>query len=156
MCIRDRDITAEQLDRTFQYRIPEMLAGTIRTGMQVEIPFGNGGKIRKGYVIGLTDQPAVAENRMKEIRGIAAGGVGAESRLIALAGWIRENYGSTMIQALKTVLPVKEKIRAREEKTLTLLLSEEKAKEQLDFYRKKHQTARERLLGCLLYTSRCV
>lgn len=144
------DITAEQLDRTFQYRIPETLAGTIRTGMQVEIPFGNGGKIRKGYVIGLTDQPAVAENRMKEIRGIAAGGVGAESRLIALAGWIRENYGSTMIQALKTVLPVKEKIRAREEKTLTLLLSEEKAKEQLDFYRKKHQSARERLLGELM------
>ena len=148
------DITAEQLDRTFQYRIPEMLAGTIRTGMQVEIPFGNGGKIRKGYVIGLTDQPAVAENRMKEIRGIAAGGVGAESRLIALAGWIRENYGSTMIQALKTVLPVKEKIRAREEKTLTLLLSEEKAKEQLDFYRKKHQTARERLLGELMAEKR--
>ena len=148
------DITAEQLDRTFQYRIPETLAGTIRTGMQVEIPFGNGGKIRKGYVIGLTDQPAVAENRMKEIRGIAAGGVGAESRLIALAGWIRENYGSTMIQALKTVLPVKEKIRAREEKTLTLLLSEEKAKEQLDFYRKKHQTARERLLGELMAEKR--
>ena len=38
------DITAEQLDRTFQYRIPETLAGTIRTGMQVEIPFGNGGR----------------------------------------------------------------------------------------------------------------
>ena len=113
-------------------------------------PLWKRGEDPKGYVIGLTDQPAVAENRMKEIRGVAAGGVGAESRLIALAGWIRENYGSTMIQALKTVLPVKEKIRAREEKTLTLLLSEEKAKEQLDFYRKKHQSARERLLGELM------
>lgn len=36
-----------------------------------------------------------------------------ESRLIALAAWMKETYGSTMIQAFKTVLPVKDKIRAK-------------------------------------------
>ena len=39
--------------------------------------------------------------KMKEIRGIVQGGTGAEDKMIALAAWIRKNYGSTMIQALK-------------------------------------------------------
>lgn len=41
-----------------------------------------------------------------------------ESRLIALAAWMKETYGSTMIQALKTVLPVKDKVRAKEKADL--------------------------------------
>ena len=30
-------------------------------------------------------------------------------KLVALAAWMKEHYGGTMIQALKTVLPVKKK-----------------------------------------------
>ena len=41
-----------------------------------------------------------------------------ESRLIALAAWMKETYGSTMIQALKTVLPVKDKVRAKEKRLI--------------------------------------
>ncbi len=144
------DITAEQLDRTFQYKVPPRLQQELQVGMQVEVPFGNGSRVRKGYVIRLTDRAAIPEERMKEIQGISPGGVSVESRLIALAEWIRENYGSTMIQALKTVLPVKEKIRAKEERTVALLLGEEEAREKLAFYQKKHQQARERLLEKLL------
>ena len=106
------DITAEQLDRTFQYKVPVHLQQELQVGMQVEVPFGNGGRVRKGYLIGFTDQAAIPEERMKEILGVSRDGVGVESRLIALAEWIRENYGSTNIQALKTVLPVKDKVRA--------------------------------------------
>lgn len=144
------DITAEQLDRTFQYKVPVHLQQELQVGMQVEVPFGNGGRVRKGYLIGFTDQAAIPEERMKEILGVSRDGVGVESRLIALAEWIRKNYGSTTIQALKTVLPVKEKVRAKEERTIVLLLGEEEAREKLDFYRKKHQQARERLLKKLL------
>ena len=102
-------------------------------------------------MIGLTDQPAVAENRMKEVQGDCRRGRGGRIPSDRTGGLDQGKLWSPpVIQALKTVLPVKEKIRAREEKTLTLLLSEEKAKEQLDFHRKKHQSARERLLGELM------
>ena len=37
------DISLEKLDRTFQYRVPEELQGILKEGMQVRIPFGNGG-----------------------------------------------------------------------------------------------------------------
>ena len=48
-----------------------------------------------------------------------------ESRLIALAAWMKENYGSTMIQALKTVIPVKKQVQKKEIRHLCLGISKE-------------------------------
>ena len=144
------DITHEKLDRIFQYLIPEKLRGILSVGMVVRVPFGNGSRMIKGYVIGLTDHPEYAPEKMKEIQESVTESSPVESRLIALAGWMRDYYGSTMIQALKTVLPVKQKIRPKEKKSLRLLMERKEAAERLSFYRKKHQTARARLLEALL------
>ena len=37
------DITSEKLDRSFQYLVPQHLEGRLQPGMQVQVPFGNGG-----------------------------------------------------------------------------------------------------------------
>lgn len=50
-----------------------------------------------------------------------------------------------MNQALKTVLPVKEKVRQKEKKTVRLAVSKEKAAEYLALYEKKNAVARVRL-----------
>lgn len=73
---------------------------------------------------------------MKEIRGVETGSNSIESRLIALAAWMREQYGATMIQALKTVLPVKQKMKQKEERWIRLLLEKEEAENQLELCRK--------------------
>ena len=73
-----------------------------------------------------------------------------EGKLIALAAWMRDYYGSTMIQALKAVLPVKQKVTQREQKQIRLLLKKEEAQEMLALFEKKNQKARARLLGALL------
>lgn len=142
------DISNEKLDKTFVYRIPPALAPEISVGVRVRIPFGN----RKitGYVVELGDETEYDPSRIREIAGIVAGSVPIESQLIALAGWMRRNYGGTMNQALKTVIPVKEKKRAVEKKTVCLALSETAAKSQLAEYTRKHHTARARLLEALL------
>ena len=65
---------------------------------------------------------SMEEDKIKEILSIVKGGVLIESQMIALAGWMRENYGGTMNHALKTVLPVKEKNegkRTENDKTCT-------------------------------------
>ena len=54
-----------------------------------------------------------------------------EAKLTALAAWMKANYGGTMIQALKTVLPIRHKENARVKKRLRLLLDEETGKRQL-------------------------
>ena len=108
------DISVEKLDKTFQYRIPEELQGKISTGMQVQVPFGMGNRTIKGYVTGVTDVPDYPVEKIKPVTGLVDGAVSAESELIALAAWMKEFYGSTMNQALKTVLPVKQKMKQKE------------------------------------------
>lgn len=144
------DITSEKLDRVFQYRVPETLQGSLEPGMVVEIPFGAGNRKIKGYVTGISHHAELAPEKIKEIDRVVAGGGSAEARLIGLAAWIRDRYGSTMIQALKIVLPVKQKVREKEKKTLYLELDPEAGREKLEFFKKKHQTARARLLEALL------
>ena len=144
------DISSEKLDRSFQYRVPEELEKEIKVGMVVSIPFGNGNQLRKGYVTGLTREPKVDPARLKNICGISSAEETTESRLIALAAWMRENYGSTMIQALKTVLPIQEKMKAKEKRYLCLKISREEAEKLLEELGKTRFKARTRLLRELL------
>lgn len=148
------DITNEKLDRIFQYSIPEKLKGKLRVGEEVLVPFGKGNKERRGYIIGFSEQPGYAPDRIKQILSVSETGIGIEAKLVALAAWMKENYGGTMIQALKTVLPIKKKEHTLEKKTLSLLLDREKALEKLGDYKKKNQKARARLLEALLETPR--
>lgn len=149
------DITSERLDRTFQYRIPDSLEGKLQVGMVVSVPFGKGNREIDGYVIGITDTPQFDENRLKCIHSIKSDEKTTESSLIVLAEWMRERYGSTMIQALKTVFPVKEKVRQCSQDTLVLNITKEEAKIQLKELERKKYHARARLLrelierGCL-------
>ena len=146
------DISHEKVDRTFQYRIPEILEGRLDVGMQVEIPFGLGNHLRKGYVVDITGTAEYDTDKIKEVAGIVTGSVSAESQLIQLAWWMKERYGSTMNQALKTVLPVKQKVKAREEKNIRCLLESGKLEQEIAQAHKKGYKARERLLRALAET----
>lgn len=144
------DITSEKLDRTFQYLVPESMEQSLKPGMQVKVPFGNGGRTIRGYVIQITDRPSFEVERMKEILEVEDNGNSIESKLISLAAWMRAQYGAAMIQALKTVLPVKQKMKQREERWITLKITREEAGKQLEIYKKKHHVARQRILEAVL------
>ena len=142
------DISLDKLDKTFQYLIPEELKDTIREGMQVEVPFGN--RSLAGFVMELTDEAEFDESKLKPVTSLKEDGVAIESQLIALAAWIRRNYGGTMNQALKTVLPIKQKSKAVEQRSVRLLISKKEAQEYLALFEAKHNTAKARLLRELI------
>lgn len=145
------DISHEKLDKVFQYRIPEELAARLVIGMQVQVPFGGGNVLRTGYVVDITDQTDYDEDKIKDIAKIVEQSVPIESQLIALAAWMRRNYGGTMNQALKTVIPVKHKERLRQKRTVTLALTDAvEAKNLLAELTRRHRRARARLLEALL------
>lgn len=146
------DISMEKLDKTFQYRIPEKLTDVLAVGMQVVVPFGNGTRTLTGYVVELTDTCEFDPLRTKEIREISREGVSLEGQLISLAQWMRNTYGATMNQALKTVLPVRKKVREKTRKRLVRTISTEEAENYLELFERKHQTARYRLLAALMDT----
>ncbi|MCI8660466.1 MAG: primosomal protein N' [Lachnospiraceae bacterium] len=112
------DISHENVDRIFQYRIPQKMLEEIRAGSQVCVPFGSGNRIRKGYVVDITEKAEFDPSRIKEITSLAEGSVTVDTRLIELAWWMKEQYGSTMNQALKTVIPVKKRVKARNKKVV--------------------------------------
>ncbi|MFR1728883.1 MAG: primosomal protein N', partial [[Clostridium] hylemonae] len=128
------DITHEKLDRVFCYRVPEQLTGALEVGTEVIVPFGRGNRETRGYVVGFSEKTDYELSRVKEIIRAADESVAIESRLVALAAWMHEHYGGTMIQALKTVLPIKRKEQPREKRRVRLLLDEEEGKKQLDVY----------------------
>ena len=142
------DISHEKLDKTFQYRVPDELEDVIKIGVAVDVPFGN--RQISGYVVELTDEAEFDVNKIKPIIGIKAQSVAIESQLIELAGWIKDNYGSTMNQALKTVIPIKKETKAVCRRNLHLAISEKDAMQKLAFFEDKHQTARARLLRELI------
>ena len=142
------DISHEKLDKTFQYRIPPEIKDEITEGMQVIVPFGN--RTIKGYVIELTDKAEFDTAKLKDIKAVDNNAMQIESQFIALAAWMRKNYGGTMNQALKTVIPIKQKTAAKEKRILVLAADEKTAEEQLAEFRRKHNVARARLLEALI------
>lgn len=142
------DISHEKLDKTFQYLIPEELQEEVSPGVMVEIPFGY--RNITGYVVEVTDEAEFEVSKLKPLQAVKKGSVPIESQLIALAAWMRRNYGGTMNQALKTVIPVKQQTKAIERKTLCLLLSREEAIHRLARFEDKHYTAKAKLLRELI------
>lgn len=140
------DISHEKVDKPFQYRIPDTLVDVLEVGMCVIVPFGNGNKHIKGYVIDIGENCKFDPARTKAIMGIAPKQVGVEDKMIALAGWIKRNYGSTMIQAMKTVVPAKQSVKKLEHKKVQRLMNREEIISLLGECERKKQVAKARLL----------
>ncbi len=144
------DISTKNVDRVFQYRIPAALEDTVQVGCRVAVPFGKSDTVRTGYVVSLTLEPSFDEDKIKEIKERIPGAVSIQEQMICLAWWMKERYGCTMNQALKTVLPVKKKVAPREVKTIVSLKTDEELKKLLSEAERKNYKARIRLYKALL------
>ncbi len=144
------DITHENLDHTFCYGIPEELADSVSVGSRVLIPFGAGNRQIRGFVLEVSKEAKFDPSKVKDIISVIGDESLVEQKLIRLAYWIKQRYGSTMNRALSTVLPIKKKIRAASQKEVILLLDDDEAKEQLERFNKKKSVARARLLAELI------
>lgn len=144
------DITHEKLDKVFEYSIPEELEGVLKVGTEVIVPFGPGNRELRGYIVGFSEIPEYAPEQIKTILRVEEDKRAIESKLVSLAAWMKDYYGGTMIQSLKTVLPIKKIKKTIRKRRIRLLLTEEEGKKKLDFYLSKNQKARARALAGLL------
>lgn len=127
------DISHEKLDKIFQYSVPEDIASVISIGNKVNIPFGAGH--RMGYVVNLSNTPEIDPDKIRPLDGIVKSSTTIDERMIKLAYWMKTNYGSTINQALKTVIPVKEKVKQVNNRTVRLLISPREALSLSEEYR---------------------
>ncbi len=146
------DISHERLDKTFEYIVPDELESQVTEGVQVVIPFGKGDRAITGYVVGIHDKPQFDVTKLKPIARIMKNSIAIESQLISLAAFLKRNYGSTMNQALKTVIPIKRRENEKLKKEISLNIPLEQAKIELTelLVKKNHAVGKERLLQELL------
>lgn len=146
------DITHEKLDRIFQYRIPEELAEAVHVGCQVVVPFGMGNRQITGYCVGISWETDYDPDKIKNIISIKEKSTSMESKQIMLADFLKRRYGVTMIQALKTVLPVKQSVKNVVQKHILRSKPVEELQRYYDTIKDKgNQKARARLLEKLLH-----
>lgn len=144
------DISHEKLDKTYQYVVPSKLESKIVIGTLVKIPFGIGNRLIQGYVVNVSKEAKFPIERIKQISEVVENAVVIESQLIRLAYWIKDNYGATINDALKTVIPVKKEIKKKEKRYIKSCVNHKVLEELLLQYKKKNYKAKIRLLEALL------
>lgn len=146
------DISHEKLDKTFQYAIPENMEDDVYEGVLVIIPFGRANRKIKGYVTRICNEPKFAPEKTKEIIKVSKDARGIDEELILLAGWMKRNFGSTMNQALKTVIPIKTKSKGVINKIICLNISKDELKDEYVSFmaRANHSLAKERFFEALM------
>ncbi len=147
------DISHENLDKSYQYSIPEEFREEAVIGALVIVPFGKGNRFIKGYIVDISETAKWKVELIKPIHQIVPNGLVIESQLISLAYWIKETFGATMNDALKTVIPVKKSVKSIEKKTIRLAISAEEAENYLKVFKKKNNKGRVRLLDAFLNDS---
>ncbi len=139
------DITSSQVDKPFLYLLPNELVGQVDIGTALNVPFGNGNKLKTAYIIGLDKEISendkrlnnknINELKLKYVDSIADKKLEISKKALNLAVWLKDRYGSTLSSAINTVMVSKERVRARkkrEKKTISscedfILNSEQKS-----------------------------
>lgn len=115
------DISHEAIDKSFSYRIPEDMV--LHVGDPVLVPFGRGKK--KAYVLSIQERVCFPEEKIKDIDSVLDKEFSVEEELLSLAVWMSREYGTGLNQCLKTVIPVKKKVKKRGKPTELLWKAEE-------------------------------
>ncbi|EHI55861.1 hypothetical protein HMPREF9333_00904 [Johnsonella ignava ATCC 51276] len=145
------DITSHAIDKVFTYAIPDELIDKIYVGCPVKVVFGGMKSLRSAYVIDFISEAEldIDKNRIKYIDSVAADELSARTKLISLACWMKEHYGTTMYKALMTVLPVKNKIKAKTFRKVFLKIDKDNIKDCVKELESKKKTAWIRLIKAL-------
>ncbi len=143
------DISVESLDQTYQYSIPEELSEKAVVGAAVLAPFGKGNRKIQGYIVSISEISKLDKHKIKPIDSVLEGKLPIEGQLITLAGFIRENYGGTLNDALKTVIPVKKSVKQVEKRTITSNATQEELRKAIEEFTRKRYTAKVKLLSAL-------
>lgn len=144
------DISHENLDKTYQYAIPEEFMETAQIGALTVVPFGKGNRPIHGYIVDLSSIPKIKEELIKPIIRVVTEAPMIESHLIYLAYWMKETFGGTMNDSLKTVIPVRKAVKIKEQKSIQLAIDQDQANQLYFEYQKKNNKARLRLMEVLI------
>lgn len=90
------------IDSDYDYYVPEELEKSIKIGMIVKVPFGNGNRFREGIVVKIY---TAINSKLKEIVSIVEKTPVLDEEMVLLALWLKERCFCTTYDCLKQMLP---------------------------------------------------
>ncbi len=96
------DITSEEVDRVFTYRIPKGM--TLCPGMRVHVPFGRQKRL-EGVVVEMAESCDLPAERVKEVTDTLEDYPAILPHMLKLARQIKETSFCTLSQALRLMIP---------------------------------------------------
>ena len=103
------DVPLMQTDKPYSYAVPEEFSGMLQAGMRVHVPFGKGGRLIQGLIVGLADEKAedlaghIGE--LKDIAEVLDFRPVLNAEQLWLADQLRQSVFSYKISILKAMLP---------------------------------------------------
>ena len=102
------EYTNKAIDKSFVYKIPEILVKELKVGMKVKIPFNN--KIINGVVIKIYEKYET-NYKLKEIVSITDKSIILNQELFSLANYLSEVTLCSKMSAIKCLLPSSLKVK---------------------------------------------
>lgn len=92
---------AKQLNKVFDYQIPEALTSKITIGSRVLVPFGNRKILEEGFVVTIKDSSCYKVKDIVEVNEKSC----INQQKVKLAKWMARRYFSNVSDCLKLMLP---------------------------------------------------
>jgi primosomal protein N' (replication factor Y) len=93
-----------QLDKEFDYLVPQDIVDTLSEGFQVQVPFGSGGKAKTGVVCSITEEATPRENLLT-IQSVASITSVLSPQQLALCKAVAQRQAGTVGELLSTAIP---------------------------------------------------
>ena len=94
---------ARNVDKIFDYTASDDMFEKLKIGSMVYVPFGKGDHIIEGFVVGFPEKSNV--EKLKEIASVYDDVPFFDDELFEIVKFMKDKYFSTLISAIKTVLP---------------------------------------------------
>lgn len=92
---------AKDLDKTFDYEVPEEMIDKIKIGSRVFVPFGYRKKLEEGFVIGYKEKSLYETKPIKSFEE----NLFLNEEKLKLAKWIAKRYFCNLADSIKLMLP---------------------------------------------------
>ncbi len=140
----------QNIDRIFDYEVPETLVEKMSEGMRVRVPFGFRNNCVEGIVVGISSNSDF--KKLKAVQSFIGDSPVCSAKALELCLWISQRYFCSIYQAIRLILPPG-MVSGTKEKTArfaSLVMERDEAfllKEEL---RQKGAVARARVIEALL------
>ncbi len=140
----------QNIDRIFDYKVPDNLIDKLCVGMRVKVPFGYRNNCVDGIVVDIAKTTKL--EKIKEIKQIIGTQPVCSSKILRLCMWISQKYFCSLYQAIRLATPpgMTSGVKEKTVKYVSLKIDYDTAFKLKEELRSKGAVARARILDALI------